>query len=58
MFGVPNAYKDVFSVAYSASSGNLWEDGIARKIGPQVNDGQVITMDIDSQSGRVLWMVD
>ena len=27
-------------------------------MGPQINDGQVVTIDVDLQSSWVLWMVD
>ena len=31
---------------------------MAQKVGPQINDGQVVTIDVDLKSSWVLWMVD
>ena len=43
LFGISNSHKDKSSIAYNAKNGNLWENGLSKKMGPSISDGQIIT---------------
>lgn len=58
MLGINNSHKDNLSIAYNARTGNIWESGVCKKMGPPIIDGQTVTFEINLAQKRALWMID
>lgn len=58
MMGKRDAYNSQHVVTYVSGDGYVCENGVEKKCGRAVKDGEVITVGVDTINWKISWAVD
>ncbi|CAM6005954.1 unnamed protein product [Sphagnum balticum] len=56
--GMNRAQDSKEFIGYYENTGNVYDRGESKKGGPKVKDGDTVTLEIDTRSWRVSWLIE